>query len=52
MIKINKELEVDHFIKTMMQIRIMLKTLFTKTELFLIKNNRRFIVRSEFTNNE
>ena len=52
MTKINKELEVDHFIKTMMQIRVMLKTLFTKTELFLMKNNRKFIVQSDSTENE
>ena len=49
---VEKELEVDHFIKTMMQIRIMLKTLFTKTELFLINNNRRFVVHSESSNNQ
>ena len=42
--KVNKELEVDRFIRTMKHVQIMLKALFTKTERFLIANNRRFLV--------
>ena len=42
--KVNNELEVDQFIRAMKQMRIMLKALFTKTERFLISNNRRFLV--------
>ena len=31
-----KILEIDHFVRTMMQVRIALKTIFTKTERYLI----------------
>ena len=42
--KVNKELEVDQFIRAMKQVRIMLKALFTKTERYLISKNKRFLV--------
>ena len=45
---LNKELEVDRFIKMMKQLRIMQKALFTKTELFLINHNRRFVIDSAY----
>ena len=34
----DKELEVDVFIKTQMQVKAALKVLFTKTERFLLRN--------------
>ena len=50
--KLNKELEVDRFIRAMKQVRIMLKVLFTKTERFLISNNKRFLVGKNFSCHE
>ena len=44
---INKELEVDHFLRSIRMIRIALKTLFSRTEMFLLRNNRAFILDSE-----
>ena len=44
---VNKELEVDRFIRTMIQVRIMFRTIFTKTERFLIRHNRRFLIDKE-----
>ena len=41
---IKKELEIDHFLKAMKEFRIALKTLFTKTELFLLSRNKDFIL--------
>ena len=39
-----KELEVDKFIKSQMRLKVALKAIFTKVELFLIKNNRSFLL--------
>ena len=50
--KVNKELEVDRFIRAMKHVRIILKTLFTKTERYLISNNRRFLVPNNFDRHE
>ena len=47
MSSIYKELEVDRFLKTMKVLRIALKTLFTKTEQFLLYRNKTFILQSE-----
>ena len=42
-----KELEVDRFIVSQMRFRIALKTIFTRVEQFLIKNNRSFLLNSQ-----
>ena len=44
---VDKELEVDHFLRSMRMLRIALKTLFSRTEMFLIRNNRAFTLNSE-----
>ena len=41
-----KELEVDRFIKTQKQVRVIVSTLFSKVERFLIRNNRAFVLNS------
>ena len=42
--KVNKELEVDRFLRTMIQVRILFRVLFTKTERYLMSHNRRFVI--------
>ena len=42
--KINKELEIDRFLRTMIQVRILLRALFSKTERYLMSHNRRFLI--------
>ena len=44
--RMHLELEVDHFIRTQMQVRIALKTLFTKLERFLLRNQKVFVLNS------
>ena len=44
---IDKELEIDHFLRSMRMLRIALKTLFSRTEMFLIRNNKAFTLNSE-----
>ena len=44
---INRELEIDHFLKKMKVINVALKTLFTRAERFLLQNNKTFILHTE-----
>ena len=39
-------LEIDNFIKTQVQIKAALKAIFTKSERYLLRNNRNFVVNS------
>ena len=41
------ELETENMMKTIMMMRIGFKTLFTKSERFLIRNNKRFVITSD-----
>ena len=49
--RVNRELEIDRFLKTQMKIRIIMKVMFTKIERFLISKNRRFVIDSEESEN-
>ena len=40
--KLTKQLDITVFLKKQIALEILLKTLFTKTERFLIKKNKRF----------
>ena len=42
--RIDKELEIDKFLKSQIKLRIVMKALFSKIEMFLIRNNRRFVI--------
>ena len=44
--RLDKELEIDRFLKGQIKLKIALKALFTRTERFLIKNNRKFLLGS------
>ena len=44
---INKELEIDQILRFMRMTRIALKTLFSRTEMFLLRNNKGFTLNSE-----
>ena len=41
---INKELEVDRFLKGQIKMKIVIKALFSKAEQFLIRKNKRFVI--------
>ena len=41
-----KELEVDRFIRTQKQVRLALKTLLTKADRLLLRNNKVFVLDS------
>ena len=41
---INKELEVDKFLKGQIKMKIAIKALFSKAEQFLIRKNKRFVI--------
>ena len=43
----NKQLEIDHVLRTQMQVKVILRTIFTKAERFLLQNNKMFIMHSE-----
>ena len=42
-----KELDVEYFIKKQMQVSIILRTIFTKAERFLVKNQRKFVLSKQ-----
>ena len=44
---INKDLEIDNFLRSIRMLRIGVKTLFSRTEMFLLRNNKAFILNSE-----
>ena len=44
--RIQKELEIDRFLKTQMRIKIAMRRLFSKVEQYLIRNNRCFVITS------
>ena len=47
-----KELEIDRVLRTQMQVRVALKTLFTKAERFLIRNNKAFVLHSDTSSSD
>ena len=47
--RIDKELDVVQFLRTQIQIRVVMSLLFTRAERFLIRHNRRFVIDSEDT---
>ena len=48
--RIHAQLEIDNFIKTMLQVKVALKTLFNKAEIFLLHNNHTFTINSSENN--
>ena len=50
MLKIQRELEIDRFLKQSFKMKIALKALFTKTERFLMRHNRVFVISSDISN--
>ena len=45
--RINRELEIDRFLKAQIKMRIALRVLFSKAERFLIQNNKHFVITSD-----
>ena len=44
--RLNKLLEIDQFIKSQIQFRALVKTLLTRTEQYLLKNQRQFVLEA------
>jgi len=44
--RIEKELDIEEYVKTQMRAKIVMKALLTPVEHFLVRNNRKFIVNS------
>ena len=45
--KIERELEIDRFLKAQIKIRVAIQALFSKAERFLIRNNKEFLLTSD-----
>ena len=45
--RIEKELEITRFLRAIMQFRIAMSFLFTRTERFLIRHNKKFVIDSD-----
>ena len=52
MARIERELEIDRFMRTQIQTRIVIKALFSRLERYLIRNNRRFVLESGCKNSK
>ena len=52
MLRIQRELEVKRFLKQSFETKIALKALFTKTERFLIRHNRAFVINANLSDKE
>ena len=48
--RIQKVLEIDKFLRGQIKMKIAMKTLFSKAERFLIRNNRNFIISTDRDN--
>ena len=49
--RVDDLLEIDQFLKTSMQVRIALKAMFSKTERFLMRNNKVFVLGDSSSSN-
>ena len=45
--RIDKELEIDNFLKQQIKLKVAISALFSKVERFLIKNNKRFVIQTD-----
>ena len=52
MSRANKELEVDHFIRTQKRVKVALQVLLTKVDGFLLRNHRAFVLDSATTGSD
>ena len=50
--KINQELEIDQFLKSQIKMKIMIKALFSKAERFLIRKNKKFVLKIDRSEGE
>ena len=44
--RIGKELEIDRFLKNQIKMKIAIKVLLSKVEMFLVRNNRKFVIET------
>ena len=45
--RIGKELEIDRFLKNQIKMKIAIKVLLSKVEMFLVRNNRKFVIETD-----
>ena len=50
--RIDKELEIDKFLKNQIKMKVAIKSLFSKVERFLIRNNKRFVIGTDSSDGE
>ena len=50
--RIDKELEIDQFLKQQIKMKIVMKALFSKIERFLIRNNKKFVIQTDSSDGE
>ena len=50
--RIDKELEIDQFLKQQIKMKIAMKALFSKIERFLIRNNKKFVIQTDSSDGE
>ena len=50
--RIDKELEIDQFLKQQIKMKIAIKALFSKIERFLIRNNKKFVIQTDSSDSE
>ena len=49
--RVDRELEIDRFLKLQISMRIVLKALFSKAERYLIRNNKSFVITQDESDN-
>ena len=50
--RIHAQLEVDNFIRTMLQVKVVLRTLFNKAERFFLNNHQTFMINSSVSSSD
>ena len=50
--RIDKELEINKFLKNQIKMKVAIKSLFSKVERFLIRNNKRFVIGTDSSDGE
>ena len=50
--RIDKELDIDKFLQNQIKTKIAIKSLFSKVERFLIRNNKRFVIGTDSSDEE
>ena len=50
--RIDKELEIDNFLKQQIKLKVAISALFSKVERFLIRNNKKFVLKTDSSDSD